>query len=83
MTRVSSPWQAGKMAARPQAATSSAKPVLLRADCESERGVGLTKTQCEQVFTDEMSFLLWQFGEPGFQPSRLYLQPRIDSAQLP
>lgn len=62
------PWEPGKMAARLQAATSSGKPVLLRVDYEAGHGVGSTKTQREQLLADEWSFLLWQFGVPGFQP---------------
>jgi prolyl oligopeptidase len=61
-------WEPGKMAARLQAATSSGKPILLRVDYEAGHGIGSTKTQRQQELADEWSFLLWQFGEPGFQP---------------
>ena len=63
-------WEPGKMAARLQAATASGKPVLLRVDYEAGHGFGSTKTQIEDEMADEMSFLLWQFGEPGFQPAK-------------
>lgn len=63
------PWEPGKMAARLQAATSSGKPILLRVDYEAGHGFGSTKSQQEQLLADEMSFMLWQFGVPGFQPS--------------
>jgi len=61
-------WEPGKMAARLQAATSSGKPILLRVDYEAGHGYGSTKTQRQIELADEWSFLLWQFGEPGFQP---------------
>jgi prolyl oligopeptidase len=61
-------WQPGKMAARLQAATSSGKPILLRVDYDAGHGFGSTKTQREQELADELSFALWQFGEPRFQP---------------
>jgi len=63
-------WEPGKMAARLQAATSSKKPVLLRVDYEAGHGIGSTKTQRQQEMADQSSFLLWQFGEPGFQPDK-------------
>jgi prolyl oligopeptidase len=62
------PWQSAKMAARLQAATTSGKPVLLRVDYEAGHGIGSTKTQREAQRADAWSFLLWQFGLPGFQP---------------
>jgi prolyl oligopeptidase len=63
-------WEPGKMAARLEAATSSGKPILLRVDYEAGHGFGSTKTQRETELTDEMSFVLWQFGVPEFQPAK-------------
>ncbi|HEV2319913.1 MAG TPA: prolyl oligopeptidase family serine peptidase, partial [Verrucomicrobiae bacterium] len=63
------PWQSAKMAARLQAATASGKPILLRVDYEAGHGIGSTKKQGEELTADCWSFLLWQFGLPGFQPS--------------
>jgi len=63
-------WQPGKMAARLQAASSSGKPVLLRVDYDAGHGIGSTKTQGEELQADTMSFTLWQFGAPGFQPAK-------------
>jgi prolyl oligopeptidase len=63
-------WEPGKMAARLQAATASGKPVLLRVDYDAGHGIGSTKTQREQELADELSFSLWQFGTPGYQPSK-------------
>ena len=62
------PWEPAKMTAALQAATSSGKPVLLRVDYEAGHGMGSTKTQRERLLADQWSFLLWQFGAPGFQP---------------
>jgi prolyl oligopeptidase len=61
-------WEPGKMAARLEAATGSGKPILLRVDYAGGHGFGSTKTQAEEQLADEWSFLLWQFGENGFQP---------------
>jgi prolyl oligopeptidase len=63
-------WEPGKMAARLQAATSSGKPVLLRVDYDAGHGIGSTKSQREKEMADELSFALWQFGVPAFQPLR-------------
>jgi len=62
------PWEAAKMTARLQAATASGKPVVLRVDYQAGHGIGNTKEQREKEMADEWSFLLWQFGAPGFQP---------------
>jgi prolyl oligopeptidase len=62
------PMQPAKMTAALQAATSSKKPVLLRVDYDAGHGMGSTRTQHDVEFADEMSFLLWQFGDPDFQP---------------
>lgn len=64
------PWQALKMAARLQAASTSGKPVLLRVDYDAGHGLGSTKTQADAEFADRLSFLLWQTGDPQFQPAQ-------------
>ncbi len=64
------PWQAAKMTARLQAATSSGKPILLRVDYDAGHGFGSGKLQRSKLLADEMSFLLWQFGDPDFQPTK-------------
>ena len=63
-------WEPAKMAARLQAATTSGKPVLLRVDYDAGHGIGSTKAQQDADAADEWSFLLWQFGEPDFQPAK-------------
>jgi prolyl oligopeptidase len=63
------PWQSMKMAARLQAASTSGKPVLLRIDYAGGHGIGSTKTQRQEQYADLWSFMLWQFGDPRFQPA--------------
>jgi len=62
------PWMPGKMTARLQAATSSGKPVLLRVDYGGGHGGGSGEKEYQEALADSWSFLLWQFGVPGFQP---------------
>jgi prolyl oligopeptidase len=64
------PWLPGKMTARLQAATSSGKPVLLRVDYGGGHGGGSGEDQQQAATADRWSFLLWQFGVPGFQPKQ-------------
>jgi prolyl oligopeptidase len=61
-------WEAGKMAARLQAATASDKPILLRIDYDAGHGFGSTKKSQYEERADFLTFLLWQFGVKGFQP---------------
>src|SRR5207237_8487888 len=61
------PWQAGKMTARLQAATSSGKPILLRVDYDAGHSLGSTKTQRDEELADEEAFLFWQLGVPEVQ----------------
>jgi prolyl oligopeptidase len=66
------PWQMDQMAARLQAATSSEGPLLLRVDYVGGHAViGTNKAQRENLVADIFSFLLWQLGAPGFQPTKL------------
>ncbi len=61
-------WQSSKTAARFQAATTSGRPVLLRLDPQAGHGAARTRDQVFQERADWFSFLLWQMGEPDFQP---------------
>jgi prolyl oligopeptidase len=63
------PWQAAKMAARLQKASSSGKPVLLRVEFKGGHGLGSTRAQRDEEFADMFAFILWQTGASGFQPS--------------
>ena len=62
------PWQSAKATARLQAATASGRPVLFRVDYHSGHGIGSTRKQRHEEKADVLSFLLWQFGDPDFQP---------------
>jgi prolyl oligopeptidase len=63
------PWQPGKMAARLQSATSSGRPVLLLVDADAGHGMGSTKAQRDLEIADQLDFLYWQIGRPGYQPA--------------
>ena len=58
-------WEAGKMAARLQAATTSDMPILLRVDYDAGHGIGSTKKQVYEERADTFAFLLWQAGIMG------------------
>ncbi|MGI9133175.1 MAG: prolyl oligopeptidase family serine peptidase, partial [Rhodoferax sp.] len=59
-------WESAKFGARVMAASSSAKPVLLRVDYDAGHGIGNTKKQQLQERADIYAFLLWQFGQSGY-----------------
>ena len=61
-------WEAGKMAARLAAASTSGKPILLRVDFDEGHGIGSTKKAQYEERADTFAFLLWQAGIKGFQP---------------
>jgi prolyl oligopeptidase len=54
-------WQAGKMAARLQAATASERPVLLRVEDHGGHGAGSTRAQQDALLADKLAFLLAAF----------------------
>jgi prolyl oligopeptidase len=61
-------WEVAKMAARLQAATTSGKPILLRADAQGHgiiRDVSAQESEDADIFT----FMLSQMNEPGFTPA--------------
>jgi prolyl oligopeptidase len=62
------PWHVTKMAARVQAATASASPVLLRIDFDAGHGIGSTRSQSDALAADMYGFVLWRTGAKGFQP---------------
>jgi prolyl oligopeptidase len=61
-------WIIAKMAARLQAASLSGKPILLDVDYDAGHGIGSQREQTRKLWTDQMAFALWQFGDPEFQP---------------
>jgi prolyl oligopeptidase len=58
-----------KAGARFQAATTSGKPVLLDIDYASGHGIGNTSAQNIRRTTDLLAVMLWQLGDPEFQPA--------------
>lgn len=54
-------WEATKMAARLQAATTSSKPILLRVETHGGHGIGSSKAQLDAELADKLAFLLDQF----------------------
>lgn len=50
-------WQAAKLAARLQAATSSGRPVLLRVDFDGGHGFGASREQEDEELSDRLAFL--------------------------
>jgi prolyl oligopeptidase len=63
-------WNSLKTTARLQKATTSGRPVLLRVELQAGHGMGSTRLQRVAEQADIFSFLLWQMGDPGFQPVR-------------
>ncbi len=66
-----SPWEPAKFAARLQA-SGTKRPVLLRVDAEAGHGIGSTKTQGDELYTDIASFIFWQAGRPDWRPDLAY-----------
>ena len=60
------PWQAAKMAARLQEASSN--PVLLRIEEEAGHGVGTTRSIRDAEEADIAAFVFWRAGVPAWQP---------------
>jgi prolyl oligopeptidase len=60
--------QSNKMAARLMAATTSGKPVLLDLEYSGGHGQGLPRDLRQRQVVNQYAFLLWQMGDPGFQP---------------
>lgn len=74
--RVSS-WELAKMTAELQKATSSGRPILLRVDYDAGHGfLAGSRTQNEQLLTDQYAFLLWQCGDPAFRAIPTRIMPR-------
>jgi prolyl oligopeptidase len=63
------PFHVAKFAARLQAATVSANPILLRVDFDAGHGIGSTRSQSDALSADAYAFVLWRTGVKGFQPA--------------
>jgi prolyl oligopeptidase len=61
-------WVVAEFVARLQRATASGKPVLLRVDFDAGHLLGSSRAQREEADADQETFLLWQLGDPEFQP---------------
>lgn len=68
-------WIVAKMIARLQAATASDRPILLRVDFDAGHGLGSSRKQRQEQLADEWSFILWQTGDPEFQPEKKATRP--------
>ena len=55
-------WHGAKMAARLQRASRSGRPVLLRVAFDAGHGLGSTRSQVDDEFTDAFAFALWCAG---------------------
>jgi prolyl oligopeptidase len=63
-------WNSAKFAARLQATAPHGRPVLLRIDGDvGHYLVGATRDQLASLRADMWSFILWQTGDPAFQPN--------------
>ena len=63
------PWISFKTFARMSAASASGKPVLLRVETAGGHGVSSTAEQRNNELADRLAFILWNTGDPGFQPA--------------
>jgi prolyl oligopeptidase len=63
-------WMVAKMIARLQAASTSGRPILLRVDFDEGHGLGSSRPLRERLMADQFSFILWQSGDPKFQPGK-------------
>ena len=61
-------WMPLKLGSRLAAATTSGRPVLLRLEYDGGHGPGGTRDAALERLADRWSFLLWQAGDPAFQP---------------
>jgi prolyl oligopeptidase len=70
------PWEAMKMTARLQKATSSGKPVILRVETDAGHGLGSTRQQRDVETADTYAFILNQTGDPRFRTGARAARPR-------
>lgn len=63
-------WQVAKFIAALQAASSSAREILLRVDFDAGHGLGSSRTQREEQLADEWAFLLWKSGGADLTPGK-------------
>ena len=68
-------WVVAKMIARLQTASTSGRPIMLRVDFDEGHGLGSSRPQRERLLADQFSFVLWQSGDPEFQPVKASVKP--------
>jgi prolyl oligopeptidase len=61
------PWEPAKFAAALEA-SGDPNPVLLRIDEQAGHGIGSTRTQGDLLSADEIAFVFWRSGRPGWRP---------------
>ncbi len=64
------PWEPAKFAAALRG-RGTTNPVLLRVDAEAGPGIGSTKTQNDELYTDMYAFVFWRAGLTSWQPTAL------------
>jgi protease II len=51
------------------------RPILLQVDFDEGQGFGSSRPQRESMLADQFSFVLWQSGDPEFQPGKASVKP--------
>jgi prolyl oligopeptidase len=62
-----SPWEPAKFAATLEA-SGDPNPVLLRIDEQAGHGIGSTRSQGDALNADQIAFVFWRAGRPGWRP---------------
>jgi prolyl oligopeptidase len=61
------PWEPAKFAAALEA-SGDPNPVLLRIDEQAGHGIGSTRSQGDALNADQIAFVFWRAGKPGWRP---------------
>jgi prolyl oligopeptidase len=62
-----SPWEPAKFAAALEA-SGDRNPALLRIDEQAGHGIGATRSQGDLLNADQIAFVFWRAGRPGWRP---------------
>jgi prolyl oligopeptidase len=62
-----SPWEPAKFASALEA-SGDPNPVLLRIDAQAGHGIGSTRSQGDELNADQIAFVFWRAGRPGWRP---------------
>ena len=63
-------FHSAKYVARLAANRAGDAPVLLRIDFSAGHGMGSSRSQLDETWTDVYSFVLWQAGREDFKPNK-------------